>query len=141
MNALKLLSIGLICLSGLAFADPPGAKELHAHEEEGPSGQGFTLSPAALLSFGVQTQALKGPGPFSIPAEARLYSGEEVNLFRLREGRWERVDFETVKTEGSSLRIASRSLRSGDEIAVTGLGFLRVAEIAASGEAPAGHSH
>jgi hypothetical protein len=102
---------------------------------------GIKLSPEALKNFAIRVQKLSGPAPWIIPASARLLSGEEVNLYRLRDGRYKRIDFEVLKRTGDQLTITSRDLRASDEIALSGIGFLRTAELAAFGGAPEGHSH
>ena len=78
---------------------------------------------------------------FEIPKEAVVTAGLEVNLYRYRDGFYKRIDFEELKRLGNKIQIRSKDLKSGDEIALTGLGFLRIAEIAAFGGAPEGHSH
>nr|WP_295903301.1 hypothetical protein [uncultured Bdellovibrio sp.] len=102
---------------------------------------GFKLSPEALKNFELKTVALKGAVSWEVPASAVLYSGEEVNLYRVREGFYKRIDFDTISKNGSQVKIKSKDLQAGDEVVVQGVGFLRTAEIVASGGAPEGHSH
>lgn len=102
---------------------------------------GIKLAPEAEKTFDIKTLKLSGGGAWAIPLSARLLSGEEENLFRLRGGYFKRIDFRRVNSAANSLVVTSNDLRDGDEIVVSGLGFLRVAEIAASGGAPEGHSH
>lgn len=102
---------------------------------------GFKLSPEARRNFELKTQKLVGDGPWSIPRSARLYSSEEVNLFRLRAGFFKRIDFQTLRSTQSELVVDSDDMREGDEIILSGLGFLRIAELAATGGVAHGHSH
>ena len=76
-----------------------------------------------------------------IPASAILYSGEEINLYRLRAGFYKRIDFRLISKTAKEAKISSPDLKVGDEIVTTGIGFLRAAEIVATGGAPEGHSH
>ncbi len=98
--------------------------------------KGIKISPEALKNFEIKTIKLKGDGPWSIPKSAILYSGEEINLFRLRDGFFKRIDFQ--KTHNL---VDSDDMRENDEIVISGLGFLRTAELAAFGGAEHGHSH
>lgn len=102
---------------------------------------GFKLSPEALKNFELQFMKLNGDGPWSVNNSALVHAGEEVNVFRRRNGFFKRVDFETSKKGGASLTIDSDDLREGDEIVTSGLGFLRIAELASSGGIAHGHSH
>lgn len=102
---------------------------------------GFKLSPEALKNFELKTHKLLGDGPWSIPKSARLYSSEEVNLFRLRSGFFKRIDFQIIRLTQTEIVVDSDDMREGDEIVLSGLGFLRIAELAATGGVSHGHSH
>lgn len=103
--------------------------------------KGIKLSPEAYRNFEIRTFKLTGAGPWDIPASARFFSGEEINLYRLRDGHFKRVDFKLVRHSRERLTITSHDLTARDEIAVQGVGFLRMAELIALGGAPEGHSH
>ncbi|MBX3040297.1 MAG: hypothetical protein KF789_06270 [Bdellovibrionaceae bacterium] len=104
---------------------------------------GFKLSPEAHRNFEIQTQRL-GPGAsWRIPVTAVLRSGEESNLYRFRDGFFKRIDFKSdLKPDRErKILVTSSDLRSEDEIVLMGLGFLRIAELAAFGGVADGHSH
>lgn len=109
---------------------------LEANEEKG-----FSLSAEAKKNFEITSVALKGQGPWTIPSSARLLAAEEVNIFRVRDGFFKRVDFSARPTSFDQLSVTSPDLKPGDEIVVTGVGFLRIAELAAFGGVAHGHSH
>ena len=128
--------------------------EAHEEEEEGSSQvgldkgileadehQGIKLAPEAARTFSLKTINLTGNGPWSVPASAKLHSGEEVNLYRLRAGFYKRIDFKELRKEDGAISVAAADLRAGDQVVVGGIGFLRIAELAAFGGAPEGHSH
>ena len=102
---------------------------------------GFKLSPEATKNFDIKTVPLSEGTSWVIPAAAISYSALEVNLYRFRNGSYKRIDFKTLSKDITSRRISSTDLKAGESIVTTGLGFLRVAEIAAFGGAPEGHSH
>lgn len=109
---------------------------LEASEESG-----IKLSHQALKNFEIKTVKLSGSAPWTIPASARLFSGEEVNLYRLRNGSFKRIDFSLLNRTPEQITVNAKELQPGDEIVINGIGFLRIAEIAAFGGAPEGHSH
>lgn len=102
---------------------------------------GFKLSAEALKNFGLRYSRLNGGGPWVVPKSAVVHSVEETNLFRRRDGFFKRVDFRAEKSAGDRLTVDSGDLREGDEVVVMGLGFLRIAELAATGGIAHGHSH
>lgn len=102
---------------------------------------GFKLSPEALKNFDLKYIKLNGDGPWALPKSSIVHSGEETNLFRKRNGFFKRIDFQTIKNSGNQITVDSDDLREGDEVVVLGLGFLRIAELAATGGVAHGHSH
>src|SRR3989344_7606175 len=101
---------------------------------------GIKLSPEALINFEIKTQKLTGNGPWTLPSSARFQSGEETNIFRLRNGFFKRVDFTQGKRDAQQFVASSKELKDGDEVVVAGVGYLRIAEVTAFGGAPEGHS-
>ena len=125
----------------------------HEHQEESASvgpdkgiteydeHAGFKLSAEAVKNFGLKFQSLTGKNSWSISHAAILYSGEEINVYRLRAGFYKRVDFKLISKDAKQTQIKSEELQNGDQIVIEGIGFLRAAEIVATGGAPEGHSH
>lgn len=130
-----------------------GKEEEHDHEEEDAvrskengitaikEGMGFQLSPEAKKNFAITFYPLKGKGPWDIPNAALVFMQEEVSLFRNREGFFQRVHFQVAHKSETIWRVTSDELMPGDQIVLTGLGFLRIAELAATGGIAHGHSH
>ena len=131
-----------------------GHGDEHAHGEEenpqvGPNkgilaaseDEGIKLSPEAEKNFEIKKLKVTNGVTFEIPKDAVVTAGLEVNLYRYRAGFYKRIDFDQLSRSGNKISIRSKDLKSGDEIAISGLGFLRIAEIAAFGGAPEGHSH
>ncbi len=109
---------------------------LEANEHDG-----FKLSPEAIKNFELKVEMLNGSGPWPLPTTALLLSGEERNIYRLREGFYKRIDFTSGPGSAEKMIVQSKDLKPGDEVVIRGLGFLRIAELAAFGGAPEGHSH
>lgn len=76
-----------------------------------------------------------------VPKSSIVKVGEEINLYRYRDGFYKRIDFQIIKKNGNQIHIKSPDLKPGDQIVVQGMGFIRVAEIAALGGAVTGHAH
>lgn len=102
---------------------------------------GMKLAPEAISAFEIKTVKLQGAGPWIIPDASRVLTGEDENIFRVRDGSFSRIDFKILEGRSGTLKISAPDLKAGDEIVTSGAGFLRVAEIAASGGTPEGHSH
>lgn len=123
------------------------------HEEENPQvgpdkgiveankEKGFKLSAEAERNFGIQKIKVLKIQSLEIPKNAIVTAGMEVNLYRYRDGYYKRIDFKTIASNQSSATVTSKDLVLNDEVAVSGLGFLRISEISAFDGAPAGHSH
>ena len=101
---------------------------------------GFKLNIASTKTF--EITFLKYSSQEMTVPESAIYKGlNEVNVYRFREGLYKRIDFKTISKTKSYYLISSVDLSDGDQIVVTGVGFLRIAEIAASGGLSDSHSH
>lgn len=108
---------------------------------EASEAKGIKLSPEALKNFELKTQKIGGSGPWTFPISARFQSGEEVNLYRFRDGFFKRIDFTQNSRNPQQFVASSKDLRAGDEVVIAGLGYLRIAEVTAFGGNSEGHSH
>lgn len=102
---------------------------------------GFKLSPEAEKNFKIQKTKVTSAGTIEVSKEAILTAVSEVNIFRYRDGYYKRIDFVTISQLNNKVLVKSKDLKPNDEVVVRGLGFLRIAELAAFGGAPEGHSH
>lgn len=103
--------------------------------------EGFKLSAEALKNFDLKFIKVDERTVFSIPTSAIVYSGEEVNVFRVRDGFFKRIDFKTIRKTANEVTLSSEQLKGGDQIVVQGISFLRVAELSAFSSSNAGHAH
>lgn len=109
---------------------------LEANEKDG-----FKLSSEAIKNFGIATLDVGAAKTFQIPRSAIFKGLEEKNLYRVRDSFYKRIDFKILSSTSSGFMVESVDLRSGDKIVVEGLGFLRIAELAAFGGVSDSHSH
>lgn len=107
--------------------------------------KGFKLRSEVETNFGLAIEVLEaGKGPWTLAKEAIVYSKEEYQVFRRRDGFWMAVEVDLLRhPAGSSkaVRVSSEDLRAGDAIAVKGAGFLKVVELSLWGPAVHGHPH
>lgn len=103
--------------------------------------QGIKLSPEAEKNFDIEKIQITNINSISIEKSTLVTSGVETNIYRYRDGFYKRIDFKINSRNGSKLNITSSDLLKGDSIVTKGLGFILIAEIAAFGGAPEGHSH
>ena len=133
MRGIFLFIIFLVSLS-LPAQQNKGVFEVDVHE-------GFKVGPQALKNFDISLVALTGKAPWRLPKTSIVRTGEERNLFRLRNGFFKRVDFSVVSTGNGVFVVESSDLAAGDSVVTTGMGFLRIAEISAFGGVADGHAH
>lgn len=127
---------------GLGEEEHEHGKNEHGHEEGGHEEEeasavgpdkgilekgkkGFRLSPEAIATFELKTA--KFAGLASTPKSAIVKVKDEKFLYRISEGWIKRVDLDDVET--------------GDEIVVSGMGYVRMAEVVAEEGMAHGHSH
>lgn len=129
-------------------------KEGHGHEEEkneniglgkgivsADEEIGFKISAEAEKNFEIRRIKIAVLDQIKVPKAAIVTAGEETNIYRFRNGFYKRIDFNVVKKNGENLLVISKDLKQSDEVVVHGTGLLRIAELAAFGGAPQGHSH
>lgn len=109
---------------------------LEANEKDG-----IKLSPEAEKNFEILKSKVINASSIELPKSAIVTAGTEINLFRLRNGFYKRVDFSLISKSTNSIVVKSAELAAGDEIVTAGMNFIRLAELAAFGGAAEGHSH
>lgn len=104
--------------------------------EKGPLG--IKLSPEAIKTINTTTVAWSSES-FSIPYKALVRIKETKSIFRLRNGFYKRVPVKVSSRQGDSVSVRAEGLQAGDQIVVSNVGFLRIAEVIT--EEGAAHSH
>jgi len=132
-----------------------GKEEAHEHDHEegerrnvGPDkgvleasdDLGFKLREGVEERFGIISQTMGSDNRGNIPKGAIVYSREEYQVFRKRNGFWKPVDIE-AKRKGDAVSIKSQELKAGDLIATEGTGLLKIIELSVFGPAIEGHIH
>lgn len=102
--------------------------------------EGFQLSPEATKKFGLTYVNVKGTSPWEINTSAIIQTGADTSVYRNKNGIIKRIDISIVKKGKEKSLVSSKEIQSGDQIIVTGVSFLRTAELdLTSGES--GHHH
>lgn len=114
----------------------PGKGIVSASKDEG-----IQISPQVEKNFEIQRVKVPNQIQIDLPKSAVVTAGTEVNLYRYREDHYKRIDFDLIAKSNGEVTVKSKDLKVGDEVVVQGAGLLRIAEIAAFGGAPEGHSH
>ncbi len=124
-----------------ALGEANGYVRLNKGILEASESEGIKLSPEAIRNFEIKTHKIISDGPWLLPNSARFYSAEEINLYRLRDGFFKRIDFKELKRTSNLMVVGSKDIKVGDEIVIFGLGYLRIAELSAFGGIDSGHAH
>lgn len=115
----SFIIISIILLSKLSFAVPAGTKG-----EDG----NFIVSEKSLNHLGVKFQRLEGIGPWSIPESALVRIKLTLGVYRRFQGELTYVIVKTKMIKKGEVIIQSEDLETGDEVAISGAKFLRMAE-------------
>lgn len=125
----------------------------HGHEEgeknnvgpdkgvlEAREGLGFKLREGVEERFGIKSQRVSSGKPGNLPKEAIVYSKEDYQIFRKRNGFWKPITVKAAR-KGDVVSIDTGELKAGDQVAIDGTGFLKIVELSVFGPAIEGHIH
>lgn len=133
-----LLALTLILSSSLALAsgdhgEAEGAdvsnrvgqgKAVEAFDKE----EGFKLSEKAMKSLGITFSKLSGSGTWQVPRSALVKFKQSDAVYRRYDGWISMVLVKVVSKDKSTAAISSSDLEPGDEVAMTGIPFLRMTD-------------
>jgi hypothetical protein len=106
-------------VANISFAEPAGTKG-----EDG----NFKVSEKSLNHLGVRFQSLKGNGPWTVPKDTLVRIKLTSGVYRRFEGEITYVLVKKTSEQDGLVTIQSEDLESGDEVAITGTKYLRMAE-------------
>lgn len=101
---------------------------------------GFLLRPGVEERLGIESQPLATGKVGQVPRAAIVYSKEDYQVFRKRDGFWKAIDVKVLRKR-EFFTIATDDLKKGDSIAVQGAGLLKIVEQSVFGPAIEGHIH
>jgi multidrug efflux pump subunit AcrA (membrane-fusion protein) len=88
----------------------------------------FRVSDKSLHQLGIKFYELQGKRPWVLPKEAIVQVKFTKGVYRRYEGDVTFVIVKILKKDGEYVSIVSQDLEPGDEVAVKGASFLRLAE-------------
>lgn len=107
-------------------------------------GERFKLAERSTELLGIKAAAIKALSKqtFKIPKLALVRSRADYGVYVVREGWIQLIEVELLNGPRSGeVKILSKKLKQKDMIIVSGLGFVRVAHVQASGKGGEGHDH
>lgn len=114
-----ILIVFLLSSSLFSLAGPAGTKG-----EDG----NFKVNEKALNHLGVRFTVLSGLGPWTVPQSSLVRIKLTQGVYRRYEGELTYVIVKVISSKNDEATIQSEDLETGDEVAITGAKFLRMAE-------------
>ena len=131
---LKLLPFLLIVLvANVRSEENSGPVDSEKGVLEAVPEKGIRLSEKALKTLEISAAPLDGASSHRIPTTALVYYQDHVGVYRLRNGWYKLIEVKIEDKSPKSTLVRSAGLKPDDEIVVTGVALLRVAEMDAFG--------
>jgi hypothetical protein len=102
--------------------------------------RGFKLSEEAIKTLGIRLKNVNG-GVFYIGKKTLVTSRMIKGIYRFREGFFKLLKAEILKERKGGYLVKVEGMNAGDQIVVSGVGVLRVADVYSTDKAEYGHSH
>jgi hypothetical protein len=163
MKNIKIILIFIYLLNGLAFAedghdhsiqekyDEHKDSKVHDHETSKAIGKGkaieivdeikgFKLSKESIATLNLKFQKIDG-NEFRINKSTLVSSKSIKGVYRFRAGFFKLLSAKILKETDSEYRVKVAGLNLNDQIVISGVGLLRVADIYSIDKSEYGHSH
>lgn len=101
--------------------------------------KGFSFREGVEDRLGVKVQTVKSR-TVTLPLSAIVYSKDEAQIYRRREGYWKALDVHPKRSQNQAV-IDAPEIRMGDEIAVQKAELLKVVDLQLSGGQESSHIH
>lgn len=88
----------------------------------------FKLTEKSIKTMGIKFQNLNGKSPWLLPSNALVKIKFTQGVYRKIEEDITYVLVSVLKKDGNSVLVSSDDLMSGDEVAISGVHFLRLTE-------------
>lgn len=115
----SIISLYIILFSLNAYASPAGTKGKNGH---------FKVTEKSLKHLGVHFKSLSGNGPWLIPSESLVRIKLTEGVYRRFDGEITYVIVKKNLQKNNQVLITSEDIEAGDEVAISGSQFLRMAE-------------
>ncbi len=101
----------------------PGMAVTDFNEEDG-----FKMSEKALENLEINFQVVKGNGPWKVPESAIMHLKQSTGVYRRYNGWISFILVTVLEKSNGQVTIKSQDLQSEDELAVSGVTFLRMTD-------------
>lgn len=129
--------------------------EHHDEHEEEPSGgvgpdkavtaaskeMGIQLSEKAIDALEIKTAPVKSGKDIELPDSALVLYQAESGIYVFRKGWFKLIPVHVLSKKPQTVRVDSSQIQTGDQVVVSGVPLLRVAELEAWGGSGDGHGH
>ncbi len=102
---------------------------------------GIKLSEKAIKALDITTEPINSQNTHKLPLKSLVHFQEEVGVYRQREGWFKLIEVEVLSKNSTEVTVKTQNIKPGDDVAVTGVALLRVAELEAWGGSGDGHGH
>lgn len=89
---------------------------------------GFKLSKKATQNLGIKFEKLSGSGPWIVPKSSLIYIKHSVGVYRKWDGWVTMVLVKELAKTDKTVTIQSIDLQADDQIAISGVNFLRMTD-------------
>lgn len=133
LNLILAITLTIFAHTGFASGEQPAeakserfgpGKAIEAFNKE----EGFKLSEKATNSLGVKFQSLGGQSPWKVPTSSIVTFKQSTAVYRKFEGWISLVLIKVVKQENGFAIIQSEDLETSDEVAISGVPYLRMTD-------------
>ncbi len=100
----------------------------------------FRLAPEAIKTMEIETKPYSG-GSVTVDRKSIVFAKSEKSIFRVHEGWFERIPIKVISRDSNTYTLTAELLVAGDQIVISGIGFLRIAEIFAEEGDEQSHAH
>lgn len=108
--------------------------------EEVKDQDGFKLSNEALRSLNIKLESINS-SEFKISKQSLVTSKNQKGIYRYRDGFFKFLEIHILKEENGEYLVNCKDLKFGDQIVVSGVGLLRVADVYSTDKSEYGHGH
>lgn len=128
LSVVLLTSVSAFASGDHSAPDDPNRFGVGKAVEAADHDQGFKLSAKAEKNLGVTFQKVTGAGPWKIPKQSLVHLKQSEAVYRRYDGWISMVLVKVVSQRGDTVTIKSADLEPDDEVAVTGVTFLRMTD-------------
>lgn len=131
----------LIILNLIVFGFFASTSDDHEHGHESEKKE-FEISKEAVEFLKIETGKIKKEsGRFKIPKKSLVYFQNKTGIYVKENHHFKLIEVVSFQLQGQFAFVQSEELSDGDEVVVSGVSFVRIAHLEATGQGGQGHAH